>query len=232
MNRSRNRSGSSEQRLKKSARSVAMTQTWPVRIMVRSASQNVGALGGGDGFVEDRLELIADHDQPDAALRIGIGTGFARLLGGTVQRPRDGQRQRRRIGEEVCERRLFVGQLGQRVSLDQRRRESRRASSATDIRLEDRAPPSDHVLHHPRAREDRQHAGLHQRGFPHPAHAGDHEEAVPGRGAPAQHVDQLGDQAGAAAIDQRMLEIERLAGRGTASPSTAAAWFRRLLGGS
>ena len=40
MNRSRNRSGRTAQRLKKSARSVAMTQTSPVRIMVRIASQS------------------------------------------------------------------------------------------------------------------------------------------------------------------------------------------------
>ena len=162
------------------------------------------------GLVEDRLELIADHDQPDVAFRIRIGAGLARFLGGAIQRPLDRQRERRRIAEQRLERRRFVGQLGQRVLVQQRRRKAGERTLRADVGLEDRAPPRDHVLDDARAREDRQHAGLDERRFPDAAHAGDHEEAVTRRRTPAQDIDHLGDQAGPAAIDQRVLEIERL----------------------
>ncbi len=91
-------------------------------------------------------------------------------------------------------------------------------------RLELGAPPRNDMLDHTRPYQDRQQAGPHQRGLADPAHAGDHEKAVSHRGASLQHVEQFGDETGAAAIDQRMLEVEGL------EPTERRAFPLRLRG--
>ncbi len=74
-----------------------MIQTWPVRIMVRSASQNSARSAVETRLVENLLELVADHDEMRQALGIMHRIERVLLIPDAIERTRDRHRQRRRI---------------------------------------------------------------------------------------------------------------------------------------